>query len=334
MAWISPVISVVGGLIASNSAGSGVSAQAAGASEATRLQKEMYDTTRADQTPFLRTGTAANNRLAAMMGIGPKTSAGTAGFTPTTEQQYYASPTGKPTVDKQRGYQTYLMLRQPMGDDPGIPQTYEEWSREHPLTGGVNGDSYESYLASNPAVAATEGFDNSAGYGDLMRKFSLADMEADPVYQSGLQFGLDEGRKGIERQGAATGSALSGATLKALSRFGSDYGSTKAGESYNRYTQRNTDIYNKLAGLSGTGQVSSQQVGAAGKNYADQVGQTAQNLGNARAASGIASTNALTGGITNALGNYQSQQYLDLLKKNYGSTGSSASYPTGMWNYD
>lgn len=64
--------------------------------------------------------------------------------------------------------------------------------------------------------------------GQFARKFTQDDMNADPVYKSGLQFGLDQGTQGINRQAAAGGNFLSGATLKALTRFGNDYGSTKA----------------------------------------------------------------------------------------------------------
>ena len=147
------------------------------------------------------------------------------------------------------------------------------------------------------------------------------------MYNSGLQFGLDEGRKGIERQGSATGSQLSGATLKALSRYGNDYASTKGNESFNRFNTENTGIYNKLAGLSGTGQVAVGQVGSAGQNMANNVTNMTTGLGDARAASGIAASNMLTGGVNNALGNYQSQQYLDLLKKKYSGSSWYTSQP-------
>jgi hypothetical protein len=41
--------------------------------------------------------------------------------------------------------------------------------------------------------------------GSFARRFTSADMNADPVYQSGLQFGLDQGTQGINRQAAAGG---------------------------------------------------------------------------------------------------------------------------------
>jgi len=143
----------------------------------------------------------------------------------------------------------------------------------------------------------------------LLRQFSAADMNADPVYNSGLQFGLDEGRKGLERQAAAGGSMLSGATLKALTRFGNDYGSTKANESYNRFQTNQTNNFNRLASVSGAGQTAVGQVGAAGQSMANNVSQNQLGVGNARGASTIAGTNALMGGIAGAFNGLQQRSY-------------------------
>ena len=138
--------------------------------------------------------------------------------------------------------------------------------------------------------------------GVLGAKFTNADMNADPVYQNGLQFGLSEGAKGINRQAAAGGSMLSGATLKALTRFGNDYGSQKANESYNRFQADNTSQFNKLASLSGAGQVATNQTSAAGQNMANNISQSQQGVGNARGsaylAQGNALQNALNGGVS------------------------------------
>ena len=138
--------------------------------------------------------------------------------------------------------------------------------------------------------------------GQFGRRFGASDLAGDAVYQSGLQFGLDEGTKGINRQAAAGGSMLSGATLKALTRFGNDYGSTKANESYNRFNTDQNSQYNKLAGLSGAGQQATNQVSAAGQNMANNISQSQQGVGNARGsaylAQGNAWQNALNGGVS------------------------------------
>jgi hypothetical protein len=139
--------------------------------------------------------------------------------------------------------------------------------------------------------------------GPLGRRFTMDDFMSDPVTKAGFQFGLDEGRKALERRAAASGSLDSGATLKALTRFGTDYGNQKAGESYNRFTQDQTNLFNRLATLSGIGQTSAAQVANAGTNMANNVSNMMVGEGNARAASSIAGSNAVTNAVNN-VGNW------------------------------
>jgi hypothetical protein len=143
------------------------------------------------------------------------------------------------------------------------------------------------------------------------RRFTKQDMEADPVYQSGLQFGLDEGRKGIDRQSAANGSFLSGATLKALTRFGNDYGSTKANDAYNRFNTDMANQYNRYAGLSGAGQQATNQINAAGQNMANNISESQIGAGNARASGYVGQANALTSALGTGLNAYQNNQLIN-----------------------
>jgi hypothetical protein len=160
--------------------------------------------------------------------------------------------------------------------------------------------------------------------GQFGRKFSTSDLNADPVYQNGLQFGLDEGTKGINRQAAAGGSMLSGATLKALTRFGNDYGSTKANESYNRFNTDQNSQYNKLAGLPGAGQQATNQVGAAGQNMANNISASQQGVGNARASGYVGSANAWNGAIGQGINSYQQNQLMNKFFPSAGGNGMGA----------
>lgn len=167
---------------------------------------------------------------------------------------------------------------------------------QYDTTRADNAPFRETGLAANNRLAALM---NNGQFG---RRFTAADMNADPVYQSGLQFGLDQGTQGINRMAAAGGSMLSGATLKALTRFGNDYGSTKANESYNRFSADQNSEYNKLAGLSGAGQQATNQISASGQNMANNISLSQQGVGNARGsayiAQGNAWQNALNGGVS------------------------------------
>ena len=168
-----------------------------------------------------------------------------------------------------------------------------EQRRQYDTTREDNAPFRETGLTANNRLSQLMGLSpGGADNGSLARNFTMADRDSDPVYQSGLQFGLDEGTKGINRQAAAGGNMLSGATLKALTRFGNDYGSTKAGESFNRFNVNQDRGYNKMAGLSGAGMQATNQVNAAGQNMANNISSTQQGMGNARASGYIAQGNA------------------------------------------
>lgn len=164
--------------------------------------------------------------------------------------------------------------------------------------------------------------------GQFDKRFTQADMNADPVYNSGLQFGLDQGTQGINRQAAAGGSFLSGATLKALTRFGNDYGSTKANESYNRFNNDQATKYNRYAGLSGAGQQATNQVSAAGQNMANQVSQNQIGAGNAQASGYVGQANALSGAIGQGYQNYNQNKMIDMLgnRNTFQGNGMLQSY--------
>ena len=161
--------------------------------------------------------------------------------------------------------------------------------------------------------------------GEFDRRFTAQDMAADPVYNSGLQFGLDQGTQGINRQAAAGGSFLSGATLKALTRFGNDYGSTKANDSYNRFNTDQTNRYNRYSNLAGAGQTATNQISSAGANMANNVSANQIGAGNANASGYVGQANALNNGISGAYNAYQNNQMMQLLQRNpYGGGNSSA----------
>lgn len=115
---------------------------------------------------------------------------------------------------------------------------------------------------------------------DFQRDFSMKDFQADPGYQ----FRMSEGMKAIEGSAAAKGSLNSGATLKALSRFGQDFASNEFNNAYNRFNADRDRRFNRLASLAGIGQTANSELGAAGQNYANQVSANQIGMGNASAA--------------------------------------------------
>lgn len=61
--------SVVGGVINKKSSDNAAKAQTEAADRAAEVQKEMFDTTRADLAPYRASGSAANTKLSQLMGL-------------------------------------------------------------------------------------------------------------------------------------------------------------------------------------------------------------------------------------------------------------------------
>ena len=393
------------GLLGSKSAGKAVDAQTQAAGQSDATQRYFYDTTRADNAPFRDTGLAANNRLAQLMGLSGGGGGGglsrAGGQTPAMLRNELAkqfttaggrteirSPfvqggsdsgnwggeiigygEGAPMIDE-AGLQAAIDQRmtqqatpQQQDSDPSFGSLSRNFSAADiaadPLMAQTNRNFSAADMVADPVMMA------DPSYMQPMRNFDQKALDDDLVYQNGLQFGLNEGTKGINRMAAAGGGALSDATLKALTRFGNDYGTTKTAGAYDRFTssqntkyaQRNdsrnryvndqdrnygklTDsfnrfntnqdrTYNKLAGLSGAGMQATNQVSAAGQNAGNNISASQQGLGNAQGAASIAKGNAWQGAINGGVAAIRGSGYTNAMTPLFDdgySRGTGSSY--------
>lgn len=149
------------------------------------------------------------------------------------------------------------------------------------------------------------------GEGDLVRKFTMDDFLTDPVSKASFDFGLSEGEKAVRRMFGSRGMSRSGAAVKAATRFGADYANTKAGESRDRFVQDQTNLYNRLAGVSGTGQVTATNNASNAMTMGSNVGQLIVGAGNARGAATIAQGNAWNNAAGNTANSIQSAYWLN-----------------------
>jgi hypothetical protein len=143
-----------------------------------------------------------------------------------------------------------------------------------------------------------EGRYNDPRYQQLIQRRDMVRWGIDPDARAGgfeetpgYAFRVGEGQKAIERSAAARGGLNSGATMKALQRFGQGI----AAEEYGTYL-------NRLGAMSGTGQVATQNLGSMGQAAAGQAGNALMQAGNARASGYQAVGNALTGTIGQGVG--------------------------------
>lgn len=154
-----------------------------------------------------------------------------------------------------------------------------------------------SSLARVQEMLGIGGNAKAAGYGSWSKPIAPQNVQN----EAGYQFGLQQGNNNIQGSAAAAGGLFSGATGKALTRYGNDYATTKYGDAYNRLAADQDRSRNALMQLAGAGQSGASTIGQSGNYMAGQIGSNMIGAGNARGASIIAQGNALQSGV-NALG--------------------------------
>lgn len=113
--------------------------------------------------------------------------------------------------------------------------------------------------------------------------FDMNQFQQDPGYA----FRMSEGMKGLERSAAARGGLLSGATMKGIQRFGQDLASQEYQNAFTRYGIERDRRLNPLQSLAGVGQTTSQQLGAAGTQFANTMGNIGMNQAQIGAQAGM-----------------------------------------------
>lgn len=300
---------VIGG-IASNKA---AKKQAGAAEQAGRLSQAQYDQSRSDLAPYRQTGTLANTRLQELLGLSQ------APGSAIPPQTYQAGQSGDPVWEKVLS-DFNARHRARFGVDMNRP-----WDADADAQTAYNGlvSRYRALKGSEPAQ------EPSGDFGYLTRPFTGDDLENEPGYQ----FGLSEGEKSINRAALGRGSFDSGATLKALLRYGNDYAGTKFNEGFNRNMSTKQSIYQMLSGQSGQGANAAGMTAGLGANAAGMQGNFLTQGADARAAGLIGGVNQLNAGVGNYLDYKNNQAFADYMKTlragsmNSGASSSFASNP-------
>lgn len=272
------VAAIGGAVIAADAAGSAADKQAGAAQSANATSRAAYDQQTRMLDPFYSTGSAANNRLAQLLGIQPDAD-------PRQVDTIYNQLLNEANADHARQF-GYDYASAPAWAQNEIANRKEELMRQ----------------AKQMAKSSPQAQDQSADYGSLLKQFTGENLESDPGYK----FRQAEGQKGVERSAASRGGLFSGAAGKALTRFNQDYSANEFQNAYNRDATDKNRIYSMLSGTSGAGQNAAVQTGVAGQNYANNYANNTIGAANAEGAAGIAQANAIGGGVNDAF-NYYNQ---------------------------
>jgi len=263
--------SLIGGSQAASAAEQGAQAQADANKYAADIQKQIFEQQRSDLAPWRAAGSAALSEITALNGLAPPT----AGTTTTTG--------GTPGTT----------VRVPVGN------SYANSS--HPIFGAIASRVGNIELPGGYRLVTTGGTPGvtTTTPGQTSAQQQQAAYDRFRV-SPGYQFSFDQGQQAVENSAAARGGVHSGATMKALDRFGTGLANQEYG-----------DYYNRLAAEAGIGQTAVAQGNAAAQNYGNSAAQLAQNTGAARASAygqaGQAMSNAYGGvasAINGGIGNY------------------------------
>lgn len=137
----------------------------------------------------------------------------------------------------------------------------------------------------------------SKGYGSLGGGINPGDVQS----EAGYQFGLNQGLTAQSNHLGARGMRNSGAAIKAATRYGNDYATTKYDNAFNRIVANRSAQLNPLQSLAGASQTGASTVANAGGNYANAVSGNQTALGNAMAANSLAQGN-IWGNTANQIG--------------------------------
>ena len=124
----------------------------------------------------------------------------------------------------------------------------------------------------------------------LTSQFSNADLNSQlaPNYQ----FGLQQGQGTTNAAANASGGMMSGNALQGLNQFSQNYAQNAYQQAFNNYQAQQTNIYNRLAGISGIGLQGATGAANALIGTGTNVANLTTGIGNAQAAGTIGQANA------------------------------------------
>ncbi len=254
--------------------------------------------------------------------------------------------------------------------------SYDAAQKDYDAYLKTSAETYQQNYANSPQAQKAgalikpygqEQYQNDVGYTPMVNNDASWKASGDPTYMApvntledlqktpGYMFGLNQGINSAQTSAAAGGSLMSGATLKALSDYGSGYASQKWQDYSNMQAQRyndafsrsqaaylnafNRDLANKqytLGALTGQQQVGLSAAGAQSQNTmaaANAANQGYQNIGNAQAQNAInqgqAQANLYTG-VGNAVSNGASGYALAQAGQNPNSVTSPTRTANGQ----
>jgi hypothetical protein len=295
---------LVSGLIGSHAANNAAQTQAQSATDATKFQQGMFDTTQANLAPYMGAGANSIPILMKLLGITPGTG-------PITNADGTVTPGTGPSFDPNAPGAT---LATPQGQFAPPSSSFNYDAFKNP-GGPLNLGTFKSGMDPLALGSITAGQYNPGQFGapapfdpGAPFKFDASSFTADPGYK----FQLNEGLDAIQNRAAATGGVMGGDTLRGMEKYAQGVAGTSYGDAFNRALATQTTNFDQ--GFKANALNFDQSMGAFNANTT--AGQNAFNS-NTNAAQ-----NAFVANSNNATTNQQMN--FDQLAKTFGINSSNA----------
>lgn len=145
----------------------------------------------------------------------------------------------------------------------------------------------QQYDAEGNVIGTTQG----TGY--LTQQFGPEQLKSNlaPNYQFMLQQGLGAQNQSMNVAGGGSNIGRAG------TKFAEDYASNAYQQAFNNFSNQQSNIYNRLAGIAGIGQAGQAQSNAASTNAVNAIGQLGVGAAGAQAGGAVGAANAMAGGL-------------------------------------
>lgn len=283
---------IVGSLISSSAAGDAADSQAAGTAAGIAEQRRQFDLVRGDTATARTIGESALVRLARELGIN---------YQPAT------AGTSALTTDQLRAQ---LLPQFTTAGTPARSGGGPEGGWDIPATpGGVDEAGLAQAIQQRMQASPGQG---TTTYSDVPQEV------IDPTKEPGYQFGLNQGQTALDRRIAAMGGRVSGAALKASTRYNQDYATNGYQAAYQRQNSARSERLNRLAALAGMGQTAASTSGNAGAQTSNAISGMLTSQGDATGASQIAQGSIWGNAFNQVAANYKQQANPMSTYANYG----------------
>lgn len=274
---------LVGGLLGSDAAKTASGQQSSAANRATDITSGMFNTIQNQQAPYRQAGSSAISSLGFGLGLPGYTDKNYTGAVSYNDPVY-----GKQTFQNADYFKNALYqdsLKAAGGDASKVDQ-----------------GAIDKIISGTTPI-------NDPNFGQLTHQFDANDLKSNlaPNYDFMLQQGTGATANLLNSKGGVAGNTLKGVT---------DYATNYAGNAYqnafNNYTTNQSNIFNRLSAIAGLGSSAGSAGTTGAPQFASSIAGTTQAAGAAQAAGTVGSTNALTGGLSNAASWYSLPSILNM----------------------